>query len=106
MSDSYQDMGELHDLFVEDAWARLRPALTQAFGQLDGSAVVLDVGAGTGVRTRVTVLAGQVPEALDAMRGPIAGFVCAHVLGHLPPRDRRATFAGLARLLGPSGVGS
>lgn len=55
--------------------------------------------------TRVSVLAGSVPAILAEIDGPIGGFVCAHMLGHLSMDDRRATFASLAAMLTPGGRG-
>ena len=52
-----------------------------------------------GMARRVSVVAGSVPAALDEMPNRIAGFVCAHMLGHLTPADRTATLARLARAL-------
>lgn len=54
---------------------------------------------------RVSVLAGAAPEILDEVEAPIEGFVCAHMLGHLSPGQRLATFRRLAELLSPAGVG-
>lgn len=141
MGEDYEGMGEFHDLFVADAWTRLRPVLAEAFSALDDTATVLDVGAGTGVGTlvlagctaarivavepsrtmravltarvaddpdlcgRVSIVADRVPGALAALQAPVAGFVCAHVLGHLTESDRRATFARIAAVMHPDGVG-
>ncbi|HNR00857.1 MAG TPA: class I SAM-dependent methyltransferase, partial [Trueperaceae bacterium] len=48
----YDRLGEFHDLFVDEARLRLRPAFESAFGRLEPSAVVLDLGAGTGLGVR------------------------------------------------------
>lgn len=48
----YGAMGEFHDLFMGDAWARLAPYVQVEFGALDPTAVVLDLGAGSGLGTR------------------------------------------------------
>lgn len=134
-SDLYWGMGEFHDLFMDGAWERVRPVLFEAFGGLGSDAVVLDLGAGSGIGTRVlaqstaaqviavepslmmravltarvaddpvlaervTVVADAAPEVLDRIARPLAGFVCAHVLGHLSTVDRVATWTGLARHL-------
>ncbi len=139
--DTYEGMGEFHDLFMPDVWGGLRPALASAFADLDTTAIVLDVGAGTGIGTRslarvtaaqivaiepsrimravllarvaddpdlvgrVSVLAGAAPDILDQVSGPIAGFVCAHMLGHLNASDRQGMFTRLAGLLAPEGTG-
>lgn len=50
--DAYAAVGEFHDLFMDEAWDRLAPALARAFGGFDAGATVLDVGAGSGVGTR------------------------------------------------------
>lgn len=57
------------------------------------------------LRSRVTVLAGRAPDVLDEIDCPVAGFVCAHMLGHLAAAERRAMFTRLAGLLAPDGVG-
>jgi SAM-dependent methyltransferase len=51
-TDTYAAVGEFHDLFMDEAWDRLVPALARAFGALDAGATVLDLGAGSGVGTR------------------------------------------------------
>lgn len=140
-TDSYEEMGEFHDLFMDAAWNRLRPVLGVTFGDLHADAVVVDLGAGTGIGTRalaestvarivavepsltmravltarvaddprlsarVTIHAGSAPAALTQIAGPIDGFVCAHVLGHLAEPDRAATFAWLGQSLAPNGRG-
>lgn len=141
MSDEYEAMGELHDLFMDGPWARLEPALSAVFGDLGPDDVVVDLGAGTGVGTatlarcsaarivavepsltmrtalltriaadprlaeRVSVLAGSAPAVLDELPEVVAGFVCAHVLGHMTSPDRVATFERLARSMRPDAVG-
>ena len=141
VGEAYDGMGEFHDLFMDEAWMRLEPLLREAFSSLTGSATVLDLGAGTGVGTRVlgrctaarifavepsrtmravltarvaddadlrgrvTVVADRIPGGLAGVRAPAAGFVCAHVLGHLTETDRRATFRRLAEMLHPTGIG-
>jgi methylase of polypeptide subunit release factors len=67
--DPYEGMGEFHDLFMDDAWARLRPVLTEAFAHLDESATVLDLGAGTGLGTRA--LAASTPARIVAVEPPL-----------------------------------
>ncbi|MBX3140629.1 MAG: class I SAM-dependent methyltransferase [Trueperaceae bacterium] len=137
----YDRLGEFHDLFVAAARRRLRPALAAAFGGLRPDAVVLDLGAGTGLgvrqlaqatrarvvavepsvtmravllarladdpelTSRVTVVAGSVPDAFDELPEEVAGFVCAHMLGHVSPADRALTFSALAARLAGGGVG-
>lgn len=139
--DPYEAMGEFHDLFMLEVWERLAPSLASAFGALDADAVVIDVGAGTGVGTRtlarvtaakviavepsltmravllarvaddadlaqqVSVVAGRVPEVLEEVSAPVAGFVCARMLGHLTAADRLATFGRLSELLIPGAAG-
>ncbi|MBY0687662.1 class I SAM-dependent methyltransferase [Microbacterium marinilacus] len=141
MSDTYEGMGELHDLFMIDVWDALRPALVETFAHLGTDTTILDIGAGTGLGTRalaqstaahvvavepspimravllarvvddpalverVSVFAGAVPDILDDVTGPVSGFVCAHMLGHLTPGQREATFARLRGMLSPGGVG-
>jgi hypothetical protein len=55
---------------------------------------------------RVSVVAGAAPEILQDVAGPLAGFVCAHMLGHLTVAQRAGTFAALRPLLllGAAGV--
>lgn len=137
----YDALGEFHDLFMDDPARRLRPAYEAAFAGLDPETVILDIGAGTGLGTRVladatraqiiavepsrtmrtvltariaddptltervTVLADPVPGGFEQMPDSAAGFVCAHMLGHLTLAERAALFAGLAGLLSSDGVG-
>ncbi|MFT3862282.1 class I SAM-dependent methyltransferase [Micropruina sp.] len=54
---------------------------------------------------RVSVHAGAAPAILDQIDGPLDGFVCAHMLGHLSTDQRRDTFERLAALLRPDGIG-
>jgi len=49
----YDQLGEFHDLFMTEAWEALRPLVVAAFGRLRPEAVVLEVGAGSGLGTRV-----------------------------------------------------
>ncbi|GAB3173361.1 hypothetical protein GCM10027059_44230 [Myceligenerans halotolerans] len=42
---------------------------------------------------QVSVMAGAVPRALEELPGEVAGFVCAHMLGHLTAAQRTETFA-------------
>ncbi|WP_162320579.1 class I SAM-dependent methyltransferase [Nesterenkonia haasae] len=52
-TDEYERIGEFHDLFVPPrALARLGPPLKALFGDLPGTATVLDIGAGTGLSCR------------------------------------------------------
>ena len=44
-------MGEFHDLFMDAAWARLRPAVQAACAELAADDLVVDLGAGTGLGT-------------------------------------------------------
>lgn len=55
MSDEtvYAGLGEFHDLFMGAQWERLRPLLRAAFGALPAEAIVAEIGAGTGLGTRV-----------------------------------------------------
>ncbi|MFT4296157.1 MAG: class I SAM-dependent methyltransferase [Micropruina sp.] len=54
---------------------------------------------------RVSVYAGAAPAILDQIDGPVDGFLCAHMLGHLSVGERRATFQRLSALLATNGVG-
>ncbi|WP_454295271.1 class I SAM-dependent methyltransferase [Salana multivorans] len=141
MPDEYQELAELHDLFMPDVWDALVPTLEATFAHLGPDAVVVDLGAGSGVGTvrlgritraqvlaiepaltmrsillarmaddddlaaRVSIVAGAAPAVLEQIQGPIDGFVCAHMLGHLSATDRRATFSRLAGLLSDEGTG-
>lgn len=52
-SGSYQGAAEFHDLFMVEPWERLRVHVRTAFAQLGPAATILDLGAGTGMGTRV-----------------------------------------------------
>lgn len=49
---TYDTLGEFHDLFMDSPWARLQPFLARMFGSLTTEDIVLDIGAGTGVGVR------------------------------------------------------
>jgi SAM-dependent methyltransferase len=55
--------------------------------------------------SRISISPVPAPGVLDELTAPLAGFVCAHMLGHLGIRDRSATFAGLARCTADDVVG-
>jgi SAM-dependent methyltransferase len=137
----YLAMAEFHDLFMDEPWDRLTPRLHAAFGTLDSGAVIVDIGAGSGMGTRrlasqtaarivalepdlvmrsillarvsddpnlasrVSVIAGAVPNGLKLLPSTIHGFVCTHVLGHLSVGERGELFAWIAAHLAPDGVG-
>jgi SAM-dependent methyltransferase len=141
VASDYDELGEFHDLFMDDRWQQLGPALGEAFGSLTADDLVLDIGAGTGIGTRVlaastgarilavepsltmravltarvangadlvervSILAEPVPDVLDQIHEPIAGFVCAHVLNHLTPEQRATLWAGLLPRLAADAVG-
>lgn len=50
---SYDQLAEFHDLFMTDPWERLRPHVRSAFALLRDDAIVAEIGAGTGIGTRV-----------------------------------------------------
>ncbi|MGL4178097.1 MAG: class I SAM-dependent methyltransferase [Dermatophilaceae bacterium] len=52
-ADVYAELGEFHDLFMVQPWERLRPHVRQVLGGLPASAVVIELGAGSGMGTRV-----------------------------------------------------
>ena len=62
---SYDELAEFHDLFMDEPWRRLRPALARAFGALPRDSLVLDLGAGSGMGTRV--LAQVCPAEIIAL---------------------------------------
>lgn len=64
-ANSYDELGEFHDLFMAEAWQGLRPLVRAAYGALGPEAVVLEVGAGTGLGTRV--LAQECPAQIIAL---------------------------------------
>ncbi|MFC6355898.1 class I SAM-dependent methyltransferase [Luethyella okanaganae] len=141
MRDHYEELAEFHDLFMDGPWNRIRPALADAFSRVGVSERILDLGAGTGIgsrilaactaarivavepshvmravltariaddpalASRVSIIAGRLPDALETMKAPFAGFVCAHMLGHLSADDREATFRHLAKILRPRACG-
>lgn len=52
-ADLYDDLAEFHDLFMKEPWEALRPAVREVVGGLGPDDVVVDLGAGTGMGTRV-----------------------------------------------------
>lgn len=141
MPHEYGRMAEFHDLFMNPAWELLRPSVARFLGPLPPGGTIVEVGAGTGIGTRViasesparimamepdlvmrsvltarvfdspdlasrvTVLAGGVPEELSHLPERAEGFVCAHVLGHLGEEARGELFSWLGRALSEAGVG-
>lgn len=140
--DEYEQIGELHDLFLgEETWNPVRPVVQELFGTLGERALVLDVGAGTGLGVRVLasvfpgriaavepspmmrtglfarfsedagladrlrVIAEPAPGAFRQLDGPVDGFLCTHMLGHLSRPHRRGLFARLAEHLRPGACG-
>lgn len=69
------------------------------------TALTMRVADDPDLTARVTVVDGRVPDVLDTVSAPLDGFVCAHMLGHLRPADRQATFTRLAALLTPAAAG-
>lgn len=54
-TDLYDDLAEFHDIFMKEPWEALRPAVRAVVGGLGSNDVVVDLGAGTGMGTRVIV---------------------------------------------------
>lgn len=52
-ADPYDDLAEFHDLFMHEPWGRLRPAVRAVVGHCGPQSVVVEIGAGSGVGTRV-----------------------------------------------------
>lgn len=50
---SYERLAEFHDLFMAEPWERLRPQVQSAFAHLVDAAVLVEIGAGTGIGTRI-----------------------------------------------------
>lgn len=55
----YIEEAEFHDLFMVEPWERLRPHVATAFGGLSDKAIVVEIGAGTGMGTRVIATESQ-----------------------------------------------
>jgi SAM-dependent methyltransferase len=138
--DPYQQSAEFIDLMIRDAWGQIGPAVTQGLGSADPArGPVVDVGAGSGIgtrliaealpgveivalepsvamravllarvadspelRRRVTVLADPVQTARLPER--CSAVVALHMLGHLPPEDRRGLWRLLASRLEGGGL--
>lgn len=64
-ADSYAGVAEFHDLFMVEPWARLGLSVRHAFGGLEETATLLEIGAGTGVGTRV--LAAETRAQITAL---------------------------------------
>lgn len=95
-SDSYAGVAEFHDLFMVTPWERLRPSVRQAFGGLDATATLVEIGAGTGVGTRVLAAETRAQitaiEPSRAMRAALISWVA-----NAPALARRVTaLAGAA----------
>ncbi|MFE6647391.1 hypothetical protein ACFVJS_12565 [Nocardioides sp. NPDC057772] len=52
-ADLYDNLAEFHDLFMKEPWERLRQSVREVVGGLTADAVVLELGAGTGMGTQV-----------------------------------------------------
>ncbi|WP_162605525.1 class I SAM-dependent methyltransferase [Jiangella ureilytica] len=61
----YERLAEFHDLFMDEPWQRLGPYVRDAFAHLGGDAVVVEVGAGTGMGTRT--IAREMPARIVAL---------------------------------------
>lgn len=48
----YEGLAEFHDLFMVEPWERLRPHVRAAFAHFADDAVIVEIGAGTGMGTR------------------------------------------------------
>ncbi|NEE04378.1 class I SAM-dependent methyltransferase [Phytoactinopolyspora halotolerans] len=53
LQDSYGAMAEFHDLFMVEPWDELRSHVRAAFGGLPAEAIIVEIGAGSGIGTRV-----------------------------------------------------
>lgn len=56
---TYEGLGEFHDLFMTEPWERLRPHVRGLFAELPATAIVADLGAGSGMGTRVLAQASR-----------------------------------------------
>lgn len=56
------------------------------------------------LRSRVTIVAGSAPDALDQIPERVDGVVCANMLGHLDIDQRRAVFEWMDATLTDDGV--
>lgn len=62
---AYERLAEFHDLFMTDPWERLRPQVRSAFAHLRDGATLVEIGAGTGIGTRV--IAGETRARIAAL---------------------------------------
>ncbi|RIQ12889.1 class I SAM-dependent methyltransferase [Jiangella rhizosphaerae] len=97
----YEQLAEFHDLFMTEPWERLRPHVRAAFAGLDEDAVVVEIGAGTGMGTRV--IAGETPARIVALEPALVmrSILTARVADDLGLAERVTVVAGAA----PAGLG-
>jgi hypothetical protein len=94
-ADLYDDLAEFHDLFMKEPWEALRPAVREVVGGLGPDDVVVDLGAGTGMGTRV--IAAETAANLVAVEPSrmMRTALMARVAGDQALAERVTVVAGL-----------
>ncbi|MGO2747133.1 MULTISPECIES: methyltransferase domain-containing protein [Microbacteriaceae] len=90
----YEQLAEFHDLFMDDTWERLRPTVRSVFGALGAGGVIVELGAGSGVGTRV--IAAESRARVWAVEPGLVGraVLLARVSDDPSLRDRVTVVAG------------
>lgn len=90
----YEQLAEFHDLFMDDTWERLRPTVRYLFGDLGARSVIAELGAGSGVGTRV--IAAESQAQVWALEPGLVGraVLLARVSDDARLRDRVTVVAG------------
>lgn len=93
-SDPYEGLGEFHDLFMVEPWERLRPSVARLFGDLTHDGVVVDLGAGTGMGTRVLAAESQARVVAVEPSLTMRAVLTARVADSDAMRERVSVWAG------------
>jgi hypothetical protein len=94
--DGYERLAEFHDLFMTEPWERLRPRVRSALAHLGDTAVVVEIGAGSGIGTRT--IPAETRARIVAVEPALVmrSILTARVADHPHLADRVTVVAGSA----------
>ncbi|PZF84807.1 class I SAM-dependent methyltransferase [Jiangella anatolica] len=92
--ENYERLAEFHDLFMTEAWERLRPRVRSALAHLGETSVVVEIGAGSGIGTRT--IAAETRARIFAVEPALVmrSILTARVADHPQLADRVTVVAG------------